>query len=480
MKQSVACVILVLLIPGVAFRRVDDVTHLTEESVSTEPDDIDFDEMGEEMVAIDVDKLADKLKSGLGILASAVKKRLPEVEVVVGDLAHAAVNKAKVIGIRVAKELGGKMCDEETRRQIGAAAALLEDKVEQAVALAVERWPAARDDVLKPFAQKTVAMTYALEKQLRASIQDGAQRREVKKLIASIQQHSKAIQEMVTSKVKPSEKHLQQIKDFATEISALTEKAAQYVKDVHSRDDVQQALSLVREHFWQLAAAMASKWPDVQAVMMKLASEAGSAVKGYTDQLLAAVNLCDPEVRSRAVKALEVLVERIQWIVQALQKHWPTVKLKLHDIKDTLSDFVKMLRAKVSALIDHPSNSHEEEINKNLVELETHLDGDGADAAKASSNAEALKKGISMFLVEAPLQAGSCVEAGVKFWPLNMKGGPGRVDVTSMEECQALCDKTRDCATFTYWPNGGCHLQDKDAKKHRARRVVMAGQKQCE
>lgn len=56
-----------------------------------------------------------------------------------------------------------------------------------------------------------------------------------------------------------------------------------------------------------------------------------------------------------------------------------------------------------------------------------------------------------------------CFRDGWKFLPLDMDGTSRTVEETSMA-CQARCEGKPGCKHFSWWRNGGCHLQDAAAR----------------
>jgi len=70
-----------------------------------------------------------------------------------------------------------------------------------------------------------------------------------------------------------------------------------------------------------------------------------------------------------------------------------------------------------------------------------------------------------------------CFWANVMYTPLNMPG-QGRTFANSAAQCQARCFRTSGCARFTWWPDGGCHLQEYYTTKHHAMGSV-AGPSSC-
>jgi len=74
------------------------------------------------------------------------------------------------------------------------------------------------------------------------------------------------------------------------------------------------------------------------------------------------------------------------------------------------------------------------------------------------SNATAeLKKADDKTVAGPPECALTCFEQGVSYEPLD--GAGLRTSQASAQACHRKCQETDECATFTWWPDGGCHLQ---------------------
>jgi len=78
------------------------------------------------------------------------------------------------------------------------------------------------------------------------------------------------------------------------------------------------------------------------------------------------------------------------------------------------------------------------------------------------------------------LEVSRCMSRGYKYDPPDMRWA-GRTVEMSAEACQARCNSTADCSFFTYEPDGGCHLEDKEAERVVAyNRNVISGPARCE
>ena len=55
-----------------------------------------------------------------------------------------------------------------------------------------------------------------------------------------------------------------------------------------------------------------------------------------------------------------------------------------------------------------------------------------------------------------------CIEVDGKYMPLDMPG-EGRTVTDSASACQDRCLNTEGCSYFSWWNDGGCHIQDSSA-----------------
>jgi len=81
------------------------------------------------------------------------------------------------------------------------------------------------------------------------------------------------------------------------------------------------------------------------------------------------------------------------------------------------------------------------------------------------------KLAVSEFMVQP------CFWANIMYTPLDMPG-QGRTSEDSATQCQNRCFRTSGCARFTWWPDGGCHLQEYYTDRQHAMGPV-AGPSSC-
>ena len=89
----------------------------------------------------------------------------------------------------------------------------------------------------------------------------------------------------------------------------------------------------------------------------------------------------------------------------------------------------------------------------------------------------ALIDAVTVTLAEDTLDETSCFKSNTLYSPVNM-GGQSRTVESNAAACQSRCGSVRGCAYFSFWPNGGCHLQS-SASEARKASGVTAGPKAC-
>jgi hypothetical protein len=74
--------------------------------------------------------------------------------------------------------------------------------------------------------------------------------------------------------------------------------------------------------------------------------------------------------------------------------------------------------------------------------------------------------------------AQACIVAGYEYSPLNM-AGQGRTSTVSAAACQTRCANTLGCGFFSWWEDGGCHIQATNAVRKSSSYRVHSGPKVC-
>lgn len=93
---------------------------------------------------------------------------------------------------------------------------------------------------------------------------------------------------------------------------------------------------------------------------------------------------------------------------------------------------------------------------------------------------EAPRTAPELSAADFPWRAPCFLEGGF-FEPLNMPGH-GRTEARTALQCQLRCARTPACAHFSWWPDGGCHLQEYRASLRRTgpgRGTPVAGPGDC-
>ena len=72
-----------------------------------------------------------------------------------------------------------------------------------------------------------------------------------------------------------------------------------------------------------------------------------------------------------------------------------------------------------------------------------------------------------------------CFGQGTLYWPLDMPG-QSRTQEFRAEDCQSRCFRTKGCGYFSWWPDGGCHIQSGTAERQRSGHGTVSGPRACD
>ena len=98
------------------------------------------------------------------------------------------------------------------------------------------------------------------------------------------------------------------------------------------------------------------------------------------------------------------------------------------------------------------------------------------EEAKLEGSDGVISGPASCLLQPAHRGAGGCLTEGVSYDPLDMKGQSRTSG--SLAKCQQRCDGVRGCVHFSFWADGGCHLQDARAVA-KGSPGAMSGRPSC-
>lgn len=99
-----------------------------------------------------------------------------------------------------------------------------------------------------------------------------------------------------------------------------------------------------------------------------------------------------------------------------------------------------------------------------------HIQDGKANRVRASGNA-----------LSGPLECDSgnfCYSNGVKYDKLDMPGHK-RTETIDAQDCQTRCSNSEGCTSFVWYPDGGCHIQDRFAQKIQAEENIVSGGADC-
>lgn len=487
---------------GIASQALDDL----EEEMEEEEQQINEEEERK-------DKL-DHFKAGLSTLQElvgqlarqaviAAEGKMPDVVRTVSEYAHSVHDIASGFGEKIAAELN--MCDAQKRQQVQRAAAgaiaSYRAAVRQLADTAVDNWPAVKDNS-EAFINQSFLKVVAVRKALKKATMDSPQLTEATyKLRVAFNR----LRDQLASRTPPvMEAFLSKLQNFSDEAADFAKKVAEFGVATYDRHEIQAALAAVQETAGQLASMAMEKWPHVKEAFLKTLSKFATImeakVRQYGEELLDKVNVCKPEVRQKMKDAMSHLQERVLTLKDAVVKRLPTVKESLVSFAEAITEKAQTLHENIIAL----ASSHVEKeqmreafrkirayVEKLRIQVVNKTSSHLQDNEQLKSCWQGVSKAVGTVFLrlrglegsadleedEVDAAGESCFLKDVKFEPNTMKG-TSRVTLASTAACQELCVKTEGCAFFSYWANGGCHLQAEGASMRRAVGVI-AGPKTC-
>lgn len=141
-----------------------------------------------------------------------------------------------------------------------------------------------------------------------------------------------------------------------------------------------------------------------------------------------------------------------------------------------------MLRLQHRALAVNPplkqlarcSNRNTSSCCKKTSELRAHTE----EAVTKNLKEHSARTGTRQMLNGTIEASEDCFKKGSSWWPLDMSG-EGR-SVTDLHGCQKRCAMTPGCVHFSWWPDGGCHLQDGNAQRTTKNWDPTSGPRSCD
>jgi hypothetical protein len=263
------------------------------------------------------------------------------------------------------------------------------------------------------------------------------------------------------------------------------------VMDTYEAEVTQNSLARIQAQAGQLLQAAAAKWPQVKKMMGAIAMKAYEMIKEQSARLV--TFMCNPETHAKAMALVAPVVEKIGVLINAIRDYLPVIYENAKALATRASDAAVLLKARLMAWVNSPQVSA---YVKQVMDLTEASLGDiegswgtpevSESVQMVTQEIQALDETVATWegtvdLSESDVEEDrqtDCFVKDVKYVPVNMKG-TRRTNLDSAEECQALCDTLEGCVHFSYWPNGGCHVQDAKASARRAWNVI-SGPPNCD
>eukprot|EP00931_Biecheleriopsis_adriatica_P076018 TRINITY_DN49773_c0_g1_i1.p1 TRINITY_DN49773_c0_g1~~TRINITY_DN49773_c0_g1_i1.p1 ORF type:complete len:576 (+),score=129.96 TRINITY_DN49773_c0_g1_i1:56-1783(+) len=428
-------------------------------------------------------KSLSQIESYMEVLASAVAREMPAVTVTVGQLAGATGQMTKAIGLKILAEVN--MCEEDKRHRVQAAVTTLVSVATQAASFAVKGAV-----YLGPVAVKTAQSVAKIEALLAKDLASLEESEQVKKILAELLQ---AAQKVAAERVEGTvpqdvQTAVADIAGFSKQAVELSVRLTRAMGHTLHSEGVQNELTILHELAGELAAAAVTHWPEAKVQLQHLGHFSEDHLASLAMHVGDAVSLCNPQKRQQVQAILEVVTHAIKQVAGAVWENRHTVMQKVVEAGEQIHQWLDALHSSLQAFAEHKDVKH---VLQELVQVMAGLrQGSAHSILMATGKLKNLRLRLLKWSGYADLEESEaqvfaegvstrmpCMYLDVKYYPF-MKNQK-RTNWPTVQDCQRHCENTDGCAHFSYWPDGGCHLQDSSASLRRGRHVI-SGNPTCD
>lgn len=316
-------------------------------------------------VAIDEEQLSaltfalEGAKTRVGALKEAFAARLETVPETLGDYAESTRDKVLILGANLL-EAG---CDPENHAKVQAVLASVQSRVGQVATVFAEKWPEVQKAV-NSFAMVTGIKLRSMAKQLYDVVREASEREEVSAIFERI---NGKFEELRAAAVEATQQ--EQVEQFVSTVSAFSDsvaeasqKISEVVTDIAKSKQMQAILSTIQSRAGQLTAMAMAKWPFLKAKLAAFAEASRLKIAQLGGDLMAAINICDPQVRQAVAQAFEAISVRVthiartvahaaQMVVSTAMEKWPMIQEGIGNFAQSVSENLVVLRGTISTAV---------------------------------------------------------------------------------------------------------------------------------
>lgn len=374
------------------------------------------------------------------------------------------------------------MCHERNRELVLSAVSQMQSFARMTAAIVVEHWPKVRSG-LTSFAAATSTEIVKLSSELGPIVETKI----LTPLMENISAQFEKLRDSAFEEHPDAEKVSESLMEFSTKVATLSAVVANHSKELAQREDVQQYLKYIQDSAGQLAGVALEKSKPGLAAFAEFAK---NKIQDLSGQALKA--MCDPQVRKRVRDAIAMVLRNARKLAIALKDQSPAVKHFIGELAKGAHTKIVIL---VSQVVKQAPSPIRDELVKTLEDLKLRtLKMVGSSPQEAQRQARSILGRFRNLLHHIPRVPGfgknipfaeaaageDCRWTNFLLRPVNMQGQRRSMEET-IDACQERCASVEGCEFYSYWPDGGCHLQSGEARDRlRHAQHVIAGPRICE
>lgn len=467
---------------GTAPRQVDELgSHLLGKTDEFKKDDFE---------TVILNKSVQVLQTGIEEVMQAVVNGREVVEVPASDFASEVQDRMTTLTRLVWAELN--MCDEQKRRVALSKLAFLKSHLGAITSFAFGKFPGVSQNLIQfvsVTSQKALDISAVLVEQLEES----------EKLNERVKLLRQKLQDLAISALAPAFPDIislvNSLKTLLTILSALSGEAASSIEEVQQREDIQNSLLQIQQRAIQLALILEDRVPGFKDHLNIFYGVLLSKLGYFSGKLLEASFICNAQARAQLQASISWAVGGAQRLVGSMVTNAPKIIEELGKAVMNLQEKITVFGMLVFGIVGNVSQKLDaSELVKNikhqldLLQVAVSTRTSGTVQAVMGLRDNTLKQVVSLmsfvkilpaFVDPTKLQTyrEGCFLKDIKFIPLNM-AGQARTEEPDVNSCQRRCRLTTGCVRFSFWPNGGCHLQDTKSRPAMSK-GVLSGSTSC-
>eukprot|EP00930_Biecheleria_cincta_P062454 TRINITY_DN47928_c0_g1_i1.p1 TRINITY_DN47928_c0_g1~~TRINITY_DN47928_c0_g1_i1.p1 ORF type:complete len:507 (+),score=107.96 TRINITY_DN47928_c0_g1_i1:124-1644(+) len=495
-SNAIAWLLLSLLIAPVTGSRLSNVQTSGDDNLQADIDVFeslngsgeDFN-VPEDLPEEELDNMSPKQKailsiqSSLGMIAAAAVEAetaaAPVVLQAVGKFGKFAFHKTVHLTSGLLE--AASMCKQENRELVSSAVSQVQSFARMMAAAVAELWPQVRSG-LTSFAEASSTQIEHLGRMLGPVVDTTI----LTPAMQNVKAEFEKLRDSAFEEHPNVEKVSQALVQISKDVAALSAAVANHTNQFVHREDVQHYFEYIQDSAGQIASVALEKTEQGLAAFAEFAK---NKIQDLSGQALNA--MCDPEVRKHVRDAISVVIANVRKLASAIKDKSSVVKHFVEELAKAAHTEIVILVSQISKEVPSPTR---DALLKQLEAMRIQAQKMINSPREVQTHARNLLVSARNLLLHVPRPPGfgqnvpfeeaaadeDCRWTNFLLRPVNMKG-QGRTVEETIDACQQRCASVEGCEFYSYWPDGGCHLQSGEARDRlRHAQHVIAGTRVCE